>query len=248
MMVEINKNDLEKAVYLFNTKASKEDMIHIKDLNSITRYDMTFKLFSRYFKTIKSQLINSKYNETGFENLADSFATRFGMGKDLAESLSKLYKNADQEHTKAWAIRNSVFEFLLFIWAMSFLALLFMSGFLFFGALLFIAIIFGSGSSTENMTYDNLADRYQRIRNTMVNQLKSTVLSDATLTKELLDGISQVDTFISSTFEIFSTRNFIADKIFSKDRDASYYKAYQRDLEDLGNNSLFLQAGRLSLI
>lgn len=248
MLIEINKNDVEKAVYIFNSKASPEDMINIKDTKSLTRYDMSFKLFTKYFKIVNSQMIDSKYNETSFENLADSFATRFGMGKELAEGLEKLYKNHGAKYSKGDATMLSVLDGMYFLFFITIMAQLIMSGAVLIAAFLMVVNVSSSGISSKDMTYDELKDRYQRIRNTMVNQLKETIFLNKELTQTTLEGIDEIDRFIDTTFKVFSTSDFFSNTIMSKDRRTKYYYELQRDLEDLSNNKLFTQAARLSLI
>lgn len=246
VMIEINNNNPDQALYIFNSKISPNTkIIDVDEFKNMTRQDMTFKVFSTYFDTIKSQMISNTYNKTTFENLSDSFATRFGLGSELALSLDKMYEHhgMNGQSFQNYLIFMGILYLILVV---SLISTLIASGAFSLAALVFCSYFIGSGFSRKDMTYDDMKDRYERIRNSMVNELKKYILVDKKLTKKLIEDIEQIDILISLAIRHITVNSTISDIIFPSDKRAKYYYNIQRDLEDLANNSLFFQAGKLS--
>lgn len=200
---------------------------------------------------VTGQLSNDTYDRNAFEQLADSFASRFGYGRPLVTGLDKLsdyYFNP--EKNRAWAIialLNNTFDLLssivglLKILAGGGIALgLFMVLFLALSLLL-------AGDRFKDHTYDELKMRYQRVRNEQV-----AILKDLNLPKEhirdMVANIYIMDNIIKETYKYSSAYNRLSNFLFSVNRKAKNSIQEQQLLEQLAHNDLFLKSAELAVL
>jgi hypothetical protein len=186
-------------------------------------------------------MINSKYDETNFENLADSFASRFNLYKDLVSGLNKLNSKAGV------TMENTVtsYAILYFIQILMFgLMLVFITpiGAIIF-ALLFITMY---KSNASILVYDKPVDRYNRIKNSLINNLKNINMSED-LIKDLLDQYIFIDEIIQKTGYFEGVYKHIADLVFTSNRNSNYYIKLQQQIENGLNNMLFVSAAKVKV-
>lgn len=202
--------------------------------------------FKEVVKVVYSQTVNSKYNETSFEQGADSFASRFGYGKQLIIALDKLHRYSPE---KSKGMR--VFVQLTAAAATIVLASLIFS-LLSAGAIgvalvaMFYKFIFLSAfrEDFKDYTYDELKQRYLRIRSDVVDQLKNTKLPKDTV-NALLSDLYTMDTCIKETAKIKTMPGYISNFIFSGARAAEDSINDQQLMEALASNDLFIHAAAL---
>ena len=240
---EISNNKIDKAYYIFKTKFKEkelEDAALGKDDNIKDFYS---KLASSYIKKLDSHILNSKYNETNYENLSDSFATRFNVGKDLVSGLNKM-------NIKYWkAIYNNKFFYSILIFLDLLLSLSIISAHGLVGGIigiLILSLLFGVVISSSNMTYDFPIERYNRIKNGIINNLKNRDLPNE-LVIELLEHIEAIDNFIKRTDYFKPIYSIIGEYINPIAFNNNYYTKLQQNIENTLNNILFVKSAKLSV-
>lgn len=241
VLSELNKNKPDKAVYQFKRHFGKDELIEagLNEDSEIT--DFYGVLAGKYIKSLDSQNYNAKYDENNFENMADSFAARMGLGKEIVEALYILHKKYDYSlHSSAtlYYINNFI----------SFLSVVFFF-FVFLpplgGVLLFILFsMAGAGASGADGTYDLPLDRFNRVKNSIVGNLKDTRLPKE-YTKSLIDQIDVIEFILDNTYYSKGVIATVIDNLMSKDRNAVYYRVIQQDVENALNNSLFVGSAKL---
>lgn len=236
---DLNKNRPDKAYYTFKRHFGPEELEKASLDKDSKVIDFYGPLAGRYLSTLESQLINNKYDETNYENLADSFAVRFGLGASLVSGLKKIF-----DHNGTTSI-NSVpsFFFLYFIEVMMFamsLVLFGLGGLLIFG----LVFVFFIGSDKEDMTYDTVHDRYNRIRNGVIRNLKDKNLPRE-YAEELLRQFFFIDEIMSKSSNMKGLMTTIADYIKPSAREAVYYIKIQKTIENNLDNVLFLKSAQL---
>ena len=239
---ELNKNNPDKAVYIFKKHFTQKEFNDITVNNQKEVYDFYGKIALAYLDEIRTQMSNSKYDETNFENLADSFAGRFNLNRELVSSLNKLHRKYGAVYDNN-RITYSVLMFVDILSKVLFLALFGIAGVIIVAAI--ITILYNTNNST--MTYDFPIDRYNRIKNSLINNLKNINLPE----KVVKDLIAQY-VFITETIEksmyFEGTNKQIADILLSSNRNNNYYIKLQQSIEAGLNNQLFLSAAQVKVL
>lgn len=240
---EINKNNTDKAIFIFKSHFKDEEFKNITISNKKEIYDFYGKLAIAYLKEINTQMVNAKYDETNFELLADSFAGRFGLYKELVSSLHIIHKRynilVDNNLTNYSIL--FLLDLLLGLLSLALLgpAAIILSAFL-------ILTVYNSNSELNVMVYDLPLDRYNRIKNNLINQIKNIELP-----KELLQDLYDQYVFITETIEkslYYKTiLERIADNILLGNKEAKYYIELQKQIENNLNNILFIKAVEVKL-
>lgn len=241
ILVDLNGNKPDKALYKYKNFFSAKEYQDAQLSSSKDRQDFCGELAVKYTGEVKSQLQNNKYDETNFENMADTFATRFGRGKDLVSGLNKLYKNNNNFVNNTRAIRVTMLSLDVLGMACIFL-LVPIYGFILYTVVMayFLRI------SSSRLTYDAPIDRMNRIRNTIVNGLKNKNLPPE-LVKDLLEQIQFIEKMTNASFEYRDLLEDAGNWIFPDARKDSYYIDLQQAIEKQLNNKLFIQAAQLSV-
>ena len=206
------------------------------------------RAFKYLVDTVMFQMDNSKYDETSFENLADSFAARFGYGRQLVSALEKFQEEYDENTIRFFGHWASVF---MMIASFLVLAAGFMTGALlpvFFGALFaygMTSMVFGTaGEYGRDYTYDDIKQRYKRIRDQMVARIKNgTVQREQAVS--LIKDIEYIDTLVKNTEQYRSTLDHVMNFVRPANYRAKTSIERQQLLETLANNSLFVQSLKL---
>lgn len=239
---EMNNNNHDKAVYIFKKHFSQKEFEDISVSDSKEINDFYGKVALAYLGEIKTQMANSKYDETNFENLADSFAARFNMGKDLVSGLNKLNRRYGLVHEN----NRMTFSILLFIDLL--LNIIFLALFKVPGAIVMMAILITLyNSDNSNMTYDFPLERYNRVKNSIINNLKNINLPDE-LVKDLLSQFIFINEVIEKSMYFKDVKGRIADILLSSNRNNNYYISLQQSIENNLNNLLFVKAAQISII
>ena len=238
---EMNNNNPEKAVYVFKKHFSQKEFEEISVSNSNEINDFYGKVALAYLGEIKTQMGNSKYDETNFENLADSFATRFNLGKELVSGLNKLNKR----YGLVFDNNRMTYSILLFVDLL--LNILFLAVFKLPGAIIMMAIIVVLfNSDNTNMTYDFPLERYNRVKNGIINNLKNINLPED-FVKELLLQFVFINETIEKSLYFKDVKGHIADILLSSNRNNNYYINLQQSIENNLNNLLFVKAQQIKV-
>lgn len=245
----INKNELNKVVYLYKREFGSEDLMKESlDKSSIVT-DFYGPLVSKYVKQIHSNMGSSYYDATSFERGADSFAVRLGAGKYLATALKKLnYRTDDDLVESISSINGATLPLAGFI----------SSGLINLSGAVDLFVKYVTNSNTKAPIYDNFKDRQKRISNELTN-----ILKDRTLPKDevllLLNQWETVDNLLKMSDPRYNEKlrgsilkrffRFIKDGLSNKETGDSldmYQKNQQRKIEDTLNNELFVKAAKLN--
>lgn len=239
---EINNNNPDKALYIFKKRFTDKEFQELSVNNSKEINDFYGKLALAYLNEIKTQMGNSKYDETNFENLADSFAARFNLGKELVSGLNKL----NRKYGLVVDNNKMIYSILLFVELL--LCIMFLALFKVPGAIVMMALfIVLFNSSTSAMTYDFPLERYNRIKNSIINNLKNLSLPSE-LVKDLLDQFIFINETIEKSMYFKGLGEHIADIILSDNRNNNYYINLQQSIENNLNNLLYIKAQQISVI
>ena len=106
---------------------------------------------------------------------------------------------------------------------------------------------FSSGEENRDFTYDDLKIRYKRIRNDMVELLKSDTLSKDII-KSTLDNIKFFDSIITETYKYRGLMDQFMNTFVPSARKADQAIARQQLMEDLSFNELFVKSGELKVL
>lgn len=205
-----------------------------------------------WFKTIigsvRQQLGNAKYDETSFEQTADSFAIRFGYGRSLITALDKLHTHyGSPEKSKTWLAIHHILATLSFmglgLGSMAFLFSINIPMGIYLSFYTFIVLL-ASGEGCKDYTYDELKVRYKRIRNEYIEQLKTMDIERNKLT-EILNEVYFIDRIISETHQFRSIFNVVSNFIFTVNKEADSSIKEQQLLEDLSFNDLFIRSAEI---
>lgn len=204
-----------------------------------------------WFKTmvgvVRNQMKNDRYNDTAYEELSDSFAGRFGQARNLASALEKLSQFNIEKSPAAMKL-TYLLEFMKITGYIVLVGALFMNPASLTAAVassvLAVFFTYVAGEDFEDYTYDKLKDRYIRIRQDTVDQLKERDLP-ANVIKEMLEAIYDLDEIIKNTAEHRGLLNRLSNLIFSNNREALASIEAQKLLESLASNDLFVASAKL---
>jgi hypothetical protein len=237
---KINNNQLDKAEYTFKKHFDGDDLQKAA-LGGGDITDFYSKVATAYLGELNSQLFNAKYDQTNFENLADSFAVRFNLGKELVSGLNKLHTRHGQVYEQSRVLYSTLFVVDLLL---NLLLIILTGGVgILFSAYL-ILFVFNSGNN--HLTYDFPIDRYNRIKNGIINNLKEQRLPKE-LVKTLLEHYAFIDAIMVKSMYFKGILPSLADFILPANREANYSIKLQMNIENGLNNLLFVQAAKLKV-
>ena len=202
---------------------------------------------------IRNDSGTTNYYKTTYEALADNFAARHHLGRDMVSSFEKISIHYGlPEYHKNARIINAIFDIHIIIMTigLGILSLAFGLSTGIIGAFLLASIgfvIVGSGDNYRDFTYDDLIVRYKRIREQTVVYLKNKYLKDEDVKRALKD----LEFFDDAIAKVGSSKRLlttVANMILPGARKENKAIELQRDLESLAANDLFAKAATLSLL
>lgn len=240
----------EKRTYIFkeigrHLKLSEKEIADLYNTTDNTILgSMLFKLYIKEIKTLRKDV---KYDETTSEALADNFAVRQGFAKPLVTGLDKLYRYSHYKNDFMYAtILTTEFIFTFIVYpAVTIAALMNVPALGAFYTVLFIGMFILDGDlSFKDMTYDELKQRYTRIRQGLVGALKNDGL-EKNQALDILENLDEIDEVINETKDFMSIKERIMRVISPFSRRIANDISHQQQLEELGNNELFVHSSRL---
>ena len=241
IMDKLNKHEVEEAEYLYKHHFTAEDVKDAEHHNNDPIVNFYGKLARSYVKELDSQLLDGKYDETNFENLADSFAGRFNLGDALVTGLDKLhsrygntYRGTSGRVIYFTALLINVFILLFLLASQMYMAFTFL--------ILVAGLLFGTKDSI--MTYDNPKERYNRIRNGITNNLKNTDLPDDVV-KMLLAQWTKITEILDEVINNKILPQVIADTFIPSNRSMNKNIEVQQLVENSFNNILFVKSAQV---
>ena len=257
-----NREYIFRELKVLNPAATDEQLEHmLSGQNIVLGYQTMIYLKDM----VKNQMPTSWYTESQNETLADNFTARWGYGTDLVIALEKLHGALGPE---LYGTAGAIFGTIQFFCGITCQIILFMMllvssanaliagavlgilagiGFgllaCFIALLMFITII-SQGSYASPMTYDDLKYRYKRIRNQLVERIKTIELPD-TETRQVIRDIKVLDKVLEGKDKYRTLIGVILDFFNPKHSARQSDMRMQRLLEELSANGLYIQAAAL---
>lgn len=239
---DIYDKKVEHVDYVFKNKATQKEFENASMSNSKVQMDFCSEVANEYLGVVKTQMMNGKYDETNFENMADSFATRFGRGRDLVTGLDKIYRATGQVLPNSKGLYLAILTIESLLLAGLFLTVPVLGAMVF---TIYMVGFFTAGSDT--MTYDFPIDRYNRVRNTLINGMKRLDLPKDVL-KDLLEQYDVVSDLMEKGMAIRPSTEVLARLLRPSVRNQAYHIDLQQKIENSLNNQLFVNTARLRAI
>lgn len=210
---------------------------------------VTLVVMNRQIEDCKSELGASVYDVVSCEFLADQFSARHGAGRYLVTGLDKLFSRGMTNASAIYlsATINSILITLSLVitggpvigLAVAVLAVLGMAT---------NAVYTASKLDTE-FIYDNSLTRLNRIKHQMVQRLKDseTPADEKKYIANYLDEVEPIIRKYSGDNDV-KLRNRIAFFFSKKHKYDFEFMRLQKDLEELGNNDLFIMSEKLKTL
>lgn len=241
--------------YIYH-KAKKIDPKVEKDiavgLASGNKVVMNIALYRLLVGSTETLMHNHIYDRTSYEALSDNFTSKFGYGFALVTGLEKL----EDMYPEYEASRNMTVDAVILLAhtgaaiIAGFVALakglVLAAPIILLMGLLSAIIINSFRPSSKDMTYDNIRDRYIRIRNQLIEVIKDAELPIETR-KTLLIQIEATDIIISSKKVYNPMLTQLFSKYNVKDQRVIRSIALQQDIEKMLANDIFVAANKLAL-
>lgn len=240
------KKNLE---YVFKELKTINKDITIEEVDAIMNGDRVVagvKWHKFLIDTVITELKNDKYNDNSFEQLSDSFATRHGYGKEIITGLDKLYGKCGSVEKTGFIrgmsyVIDAIILIILPFCLLSMLAVIPLLAIL--NAFALVWVLYSVGDSGRDGTYDELKQRYVRIRSEMIEFLKDPSISKQEAST-VIEQIKIVDMSIASSKDYTPLSRSISNFIFSSNRNAKNDIEYQKGLEAMVSNDLFLMSAQ----
>ncbi len=244
-------NSPEKREYIFKDigatlQLSSEEVADL--YNSNDKYILSSKIYKLYVKEIGKMSKISKYDETNSEALADNFAVRQGYAKELVTALDSMYKGSPYQSDLTFALfwaSELIWDFVVIpVLILSFIS----SGALVAGTVFMLAMIAayiaGGSVAFKDMTYDELKQRYNRIRLGAIGALKNTDLNKDEV-RDIIEQLDIIEGIVDNTKGYLPIKEHVMNVLnpFSWSINKEIQK--QQNLEELGSNQLFIHSAKL---
>ncbi len=220
-----------------------------KDIKSNDVIEAHVELFKNY---IGNSGVDNMTSFTDSEFLADQFASRFGLGAELARSLNNVNKMMMVDPL-AIAI---IFAILAFVYTLILSMIVTLA--LTIGAIVGVATIFFmvilprimdlllGGSDTKETTYDSSLDRLSRIRLDTIRQIKNMDLPKK-ITKLYLKSIDEMSDIVNENINNKSIFAAIGD-LSPWNVDRYTMTRTQKLIEEMNENNLHVNKNKLSIL
>lgn len=227
-------------------------------LVSKNRVVMNMALYRLVVGTTNSLMSNHVYDRTNFESMADQFTARFGYASTLVSALEKLEKHGGGEYQMSQDIFTgsmilmSLFGFQFIIggvltFALPGIGLILGPLMMYICGVVIFAAYGTQRASRKDMTYDNIRDRYLRLRAQLVEVIKNQDL-DRVTRERTLKQITDIDLIVSEKKVFVSFLEKFNNKIIPSDRRAVIGIEFQQESERMIANDLFISAGKLASV
>ena len=193
----------------------------------------------------------SHYNQVTSEQIADNFAVRMGLGRELVTSLDKMHRTYPNPN---YGLGNVIMHVINFAVSVLLSVCVFiiglmipiLAGFAILALFNLIGLILEEKESNKDRTYDEVRDRFMRVKQQIIQQLKDQKLPKHEI-EYSLKSLEDIDAILVNVGRYRGILNKFF-KIFSaKDREAYNQIIEMRELEELTHNDLFVSSAKLKL-
>lgn len=223
----------------------------VQDLQKTTSDKVVTTVFITDFgKKLMSTQGHSFYDQNTWEMLADQFAVRHGAGRHLVTALDKLLVSTEQRRSTFLYYFVEIARVAMSV--LSIIAASIMASNPFLTAILLFSIHFVILGSTGHEydgapTYDKPKDRFLRARRQLIEQTKNVNLSPEMI-KSISEDVKLIDGVLGNYTEREKWFETVGNFLFSSSRRRKDSVDFQRDLEKLAMNDLFLSAATMRTI
>lgn len=237
---------LQRAGDVMGDKDAFQDLVQVKDKQVITTVIIKKGLLSQ-----RSEVGTDQYDQTSAEQLADQYASRYGLGRDLVVAMDKCAKAySDFEVTRTTRAAGYVLQAIVWFYGGLFMVLALFTGMVWLGAfmgMIAFLCLTAAGATNADYTYDNMRVRYKRIREDLIGFLKNHK-APAAQVRQVMEDIEKIDGIVAGLVEYKTLFGTISNFIFPSNRALVKAIDLQRRLEELASNDLFLRAQQISLV
>lgn len=200
---------------------------------------VAISIFSDIYEQTKSEFGSTIYDQRAWESLSDQFSSRMGLAVPLATATDKMQrlngKVTFSERVKGWGLSIARFFLILGYSIKTF-------GFNFRKYIELLVLLM----NPFDRVYDKPNERIQRLRQDVVQRMKSTTLS-AEERQELAQDFDALGNLITNLDE-----ESYYEKVWllfsSKSRDQKAKRVLLQDLQSVANNNLFAAANLLQTL
>ena len=250
-----NKNKTAKESLILSYVEATNDT-SAKSLIDKNAPSVVLTLSKAYLGHCNQYLTGGYHASIDSENLADGFASRFGLGAELTEALTKAHdKFKPMRYTAVFLM-----TLLAALYVYTTIAILCLGGFfgIFFGtfmALITLPIIislyrlmFPGERVTETMTYDEIIKRFQRIKNQTVKTLREADLKKEDMSS-ILDSIDALECMIKNAQSKHTEWSGPVESIIRLfNSDKVEIKRLEQLTENLMENNLHVAAAKVKIL
>lgn len=240
--------DTRKAIEI----SYKKDMDGDKDLSTMSSSKAIIEVMDKYMTKTNTINKNNTLQASDSEQLADQFASQFGLSTELSFALDKFnnftilpnirYKSGVASILLLYGLMLFIFLFDVFILVTITMVLQYIFTFVF---TIIYRLVDNDGSRSAETTYDNNKDRQQRLRNNLVRVLRKSDLPKEEIKKIILD-INAMDKLIKKT-SVNDTVGLLIDKLPWNRKKVDFTKMEQL-IESLSENNLHVATAKLKTL
>lgn len=191
----------------------------------------------------------ANYDQVYNEAMADHFAMRYGAGAHLVTALDKANR-ASFGYSGGFFLLMQTMELVSFFGSITLGIVVTVMGIAAGAGAIILTMMTLSlwlrGDSNIFFEYDELKNRYKRMRNQMVEYIKLPALSGEEK-KIALDAISTIDQVMEKAVEYKSPLRAISNFIFSGNGNVKKLIELEHQIEEFVSNQLFVNAAKLTL-
>lgn len=190
---------------------------------------------------------NTTYDITTFEALADNYAARLGLGKELVTGLEKLYREfGAAEFSSGARIATTMLDIYSVVSMIG--AVIIMGSNPIMGALYLGLNMWGLYARLDgrdhNNVYDKLTIRFKRVKEQIIQYLKDKSLPAADV-KRSLESVAHIEKTIAQISEYKGFLPAIFNMVDPASRAVNSARDIQQNLEAMVANDMYLKAAAL---
>lgn len=190
---------------------------------------------------------NTTYDITTFEALADNYAARLGLGKELVTGLEKLYREFGAAEfssgARIAATMLDIYSVVSMIGAVIVMGSNPIMGALYLG-LNMLGLYARLDGRDHNNVYDKLTIRFKRVKEQIIQYLKDKSLPAADV-KRSLESVAHIEKTIAQISEYKGFLPAIFNMVDPASRAVNSARDIQQNLEAMVANDMYLKAAAL---
>lgn len=238
---DLNNNSPDVVYHRYKAYFRKNDITETMLGNDKESINFRSTLARTYLKSLEGEYINSKYDQTNFESSADSFAVRLGYGASLANALMVI---REHERTINYVDNRGLYQSKSIIDIFHSIGVMSVIGGTFLATVMAYVINLLLRPRETHMTYDLPLDRFNRVKNGVINNLKISNLPPKVV-NDLLKQYDSLTELILNNPRLNQEEKGSKEKMVKSNATNYRYIKTQQLIENAMNNTLFVSAARV---